>query len=79
MSETMDCVYFTKDFSKIIANFEFVYCCHGNRSGKDQTAKMVLFITFYTIFLEKSLLIKFITYFGKIIAKQGNKPEIVNL
>ena len=46
MSETMDCVYFTKDFSKLIASFEFVYCCHNNRSRKDQTAKMVVFITF---------------------------------
>ena len=46
MSETMDCVCFTKDFSKLIANLEFLYCCHGNRSRKDQTAKMVLFITF---------------------------------
>ena len=35
VSETMDCVCFTKDFSKLIANFEFVYCCHGNRNGKD--------------------------------------------
>ena len=46
MSETIDCVCFTKDFSKLIVNFKFVYCCHGNRSRKDQTAKMVLFITF---------------------------------
>ena len=46
MSETMDCVCFKKDFSKLIANFEFVYCYHGNRSRKNQTAKMVLFITF---------------------------------
>ena len=43
MSETMDCVCFTKDFLKLLANFEFVYCCHGNMSRKDQTAKMVLF------------------------------------
>ena len=46
MSETIDCVCFTKDFAKLIANFEFVYCCHGNRSRKNQTAKIVLFITF---------------------------------
>ena len=25
MSETMDCVCFTKDFSKLIANFQFWY------------------------------------------------------
>ena len=46
VSETMDCVCFTKDFSKLIANFELLYCCHGSRSRKDQTAKIVLFITF---------------------------------
>ena len=46
MSETIDCVCFTKDFSKLIASFEFVYCCHVNGSRKDQTAKMVLFLTF---------------------------------
>ena len=57
MSETMDCVCFTKDFLKLIANFEFDYCCHGNRSRKDQTAKIVHFITFYTIFLEKKSLL----------------------
>ena len=46
MSETIDCVCFTKDFLKLIENFEFLYCYHGNRSRKDQTAKMVFFITF---------------------------------
>ena len=46
MSETIDCVCFIMDFSKLIVNFKFLYCCHGNRSRKDQTAKMVLFITF---------------------------------
>ena len=46
MPETIDCVCFTKDFLKLTANFEFVYCCHGNRSRKDQTAKTVLFIMF---------------------------------
>ena len=55
MSETMDCVCFMKDFAKLIANFEFVYCCHGNRSRKDQTDKMVHFVMFYTIFLENEV------------------------
>ena len=79
MSKQLIAFVLRRIFRNLIANFEFVYCCHGNRSRKDQTAKMVHFITFYTIFLEKSILIKFIRYFGKIIAKQGNKPEIVNL
>ena len=55
MLETNDCVWFTKDFSKLIANFKFVYCCHGNRSRKDQKAKMVVFVTFLSIFLEKEV------------------------
>ena len=46
MLETIDWACFTKDFPKLIANFEFLYCCHLNRSRKYQTAKMVLFITF---------------------------------
>ena len=53
MSETMDCVCGKKDLSNLIAKFKFVHCCHGNRSGKDQTAKMVVFIMFWTIFLER--------------------------
>ena len=75
MSETMDRVCFMENFSKLIANFEFLYCCHGNRSKKDQTAKLVL----DHFPCKRSVLIKFITYFVKIIAKQGNKPEIDNL
>ena len=46
MSETTDCVCFTKDFSKLIAYFKFVYCGIGNRNRKDQTAKTAVFITF---------------------------------
>ena len=46
---------FYEGFLKLIANFEFLYCCRGNRSRKDQTAKIVLFITFKTIFLEKEV------------------------
>ena len=49
----MDCVRGKKDLSLLIANFKFLNCCHGNRSRKDQTAKMVVSILFWTIFLEK--------------------------
>ena len=31
MIETKDCVCGNKDLSKLIANFKFVHCCHGNR------------------------------------------------
>ena len=55
MSETMDCVCGTKDLSKLTANFKFVHYCHGNRSRKDQIAKMVVFIMFWTIFLEREV------------------------
>ena len=55
MSETMDCVCGTKDLSKLIANFKFLHRCHGNRSRKDQTAKMVVFISLWNIFLEKEV------------------------
>ena len=55
MSETNNCDCFKKDSSKLIANFKFVYCCHGNRSRKDQTAKLVVFIMFQSIFLEKEV------------------------
>ena len=80
MSETNDCVCFTKDFSKLIANFEFVHCCYGNRSRKDQTAKMIFCkVLEHISWKEASALIKFIAYFGKIITKKGNKPEIDNL
>ena len=35
---------------------------------------------FWTISLErKSVLVNFIVYFGKIITKQGNRPEIDNV
>ena len=52
MSKAMNCVYGTKVLSKLTANFKFVRCCHGNGSRKEQTAKMVVFIMFWTIFLE---------------------------
>ena len=52
MSERKNCVCGTKDFSKLIANFKCVHCCHGNRTKKDQKAKMVAFIMFWGIFLE---------------------------
>ena len=53
MSETKDCVCDTKNFSKLIANFQFVHFCHGNKSKKDQTAKMVfVFIMFWGNFFE---------------------------
>ena len=55
MSETMDCVCGTKDLSLLIANFNFLHCCHGNRSRKNQTAKMVVFILFWNIFLEREV------------------------
>ena len=54
MSETVDCVCGTKDLSKLIANFKFVHCCHGNRIRKDQTAKIV-FLMFWIIFLEREV------------------------
>ena len=53
MSETKDCVCFIKNFLKLIANFKFVHCCHGNRSREDQTAKMVVFICFRLFFLKE--------------------------
>ena len=53
MSEIMDCVCGTKDLSSLMENFKFVHCCHGNRSGKDQTVKMVILTMFWTIFLER--------------------------
>ena len=75
MSETVDCVCGTKDLSKLIANFKFVHCCHGNRIRKDQTAKIVVFFNVLDHFSRKrSVLIKFIVYFGQIMSKQGNKP-----
>ena len=43
MSEAKECICGTNDYSKLIANFKFVHCRHGNRSRKDQTAKMVVF------------------------------------
>ena len=52
MSETKDCICGTKDFSKLIANFKFVHCCQGNRSRKNQTAKMVVLKMFWGIFFE---------------------------
>ena len=55
MSETMDCVCGTKDLSKIKANFKFLHYCHGYRSRKGQTAKMVVFILFWNIFLEREV------------------------
>ena len=56
MSEAMDCACGTKNLSKLlIANFKFVHCCHGNRSRKDQSAKMVVYIMFWTIFLEREV------------------------
>ena len=54
MSDTMNYVCGTKDLSKLVANFKFVHCCHGNRSRKNQTAKMVVFM-FWTIFLEREV------------------------
>ena len=48
--KTMDCVCGTKVLSKLIANSKFVHW-----SRKDQTAKMVVFIMFWTIFLEREV------------------------
>ena len=62
MSQTMECICGLKDLSKLIANVisnlytvAMVTGCHGNRSRKDQTAKMVVFIMFWTIFLEREV------------------------
>ena len=48
------CLWYEGTF-KTNSKFKFVHCCHGNKSRKDQTAEMVVFIMFWTIFLEREM------------------------
>ena len=78
MSRRIDCVCCTQALSKLIGSFKFVHCCLGKRSRKDQSAGR-----FYNVLdhfsRKRSVLVKFIVYFGKMITKQENKQELANL
>ena len=60
--------------SKLIANLECVHCCHGSRSRKVQTAKIVVTLCCLgELFREiKVFSSKNIVYFAEMIRKQGN-------
>ena len=73
MADTKDCVCGTKGFSNLIANFEII----GLQKQKGPNSQLLWLFLCFDIFLEIEVLS--IVYFGKMIAKEGNTPEIDNL
>ena len=74
MSETKDCVSCTEENLKLIANVTFVHCAMITRAERTNRRKFCFYAVLWHLCSHQNC-----SVFGKMIRKQGNKPENDNL